>query len=215
VAIWRSRNLSTGRLTTDGRAVPVHSEWVGDVEVVGASKPADWLSDRLADPWSGGFIPVSAIVPSGFDAYLRVEHALHDDAVTDARQGTLPQDVAEALVRILAVHTSTPAECWMAVWNGWGGMPAAPAVVRHPDRDYVLLSAAVPMAARPLWSIDAEAWDYQSASLWWPEDRAWVVATEVDFRWTYVGGREAVVDALRRDPWLSTRQAVLDDVANV
>jgi hypothetical protein len=27
----------------------------------------------------------------------------------------------------------------------------------------------------------------QSASLWWPEDRAWCVATEIDFNHTYIG----------------------------
>lgn len=212
--IWRRRAPSAGRLSTDGRAGPLQLEWVEDVEAVGTSAPADWLSERLENPWSGDGVRVSAIVPAGFDGYVRVEHTLPDDARTDVPEGSLPRLVAETLVRILAAHTSTPAQCWMAVWNGWGGMPAAPAVVHHPGRDYVLLSAAVPMASRPLWLIDGEAWHYQSPSLWWPEDRAWVVATEVDFAWTYVGGSEAVVDALRRDTRLTTRQAVLEEDAN-
>jgi hypothetical protein len=37
---------------------------------------------------------------------------------------------------------------------------------------------------------------YQSANLWWPEDRAWCVATEIDFNTTYVGGTQRLVDAL-------------------
>lgn len=37
---------------------------------------------------------------------------------------------------------------------------------------------------------------YQSANLWWPEGRAWCVATEIDFNTTYVAGTQALVDDL-------------------
>ena len=37
---------------------------------------------------------------------------------------------------------------------------------------------------------------YQSANLWWPEDRSWCVATEIDFNATYVAGTQVLVDAL-------------------
>lgn len=37
---------------------------------------------------------------------------------------------------------------------------------------------------------------WQSANLWWPEDRAWCVATEIDFSWTYVGGSGVCIQAL-------------------
>lgn len=37
---------------------------------------------------------------------------------------------------------------------------------------------------------------YQSANLWWPEDRAWCVATEIDFVSTYVAGSQRLMDAL-------------------
>lgn len=42
----------------------------------------------------------------------------------------------------------------------------------------------------------------QSPSLWWPDDRAWVVATDVDLNSTYVGGSAALVAALLADPGL-------------
>ena len=33
--------------------------------------------------------------------------------------------------------------------------------------------------------------------MWWPDDRAWFVSTEIDFMWTYVAGsRECVDDVL-------------------
>jgi len=36
---------------------------------------------------------------------------------------------------------------------------------------------------------------FQSPNIWWPEDRAWVVATEIDDWTTYVGGTRACIDA--------------------
>ena len=37
---------------------------------------------------------------------------------------------------------------------------------------------------------------FQTANLWWPDDRAWCVATEIDFMSTYVGGSRRCVQAL-------------------
>ena len=40
----------------------------------------------------------------------------------------------------------------------------------------------------------------QSANLWWPDDRAWFVATDVDLMTTYVGGSAAcIADLLAAD----------------
>ena len=36
----------------------------------------------------------------------------------------------------------------------------------------------------------------QSANLWWPQDRAWCVHTEIDLNTTYVAGSQKLVDAL-------------------
>lgn len=41
---------------------------------------------------------------------------------------------------------------------------------------------------------------WQSANLWWPNDRAWFVATEIDLMSTYVGGTQAYIDAVLGDP---------------
>lgn len=37
-----------------------------------------------------------------------------------------------------------------------------------------------------------------SPSLWWPEDRAWVVASEVDSDATHLGGSRSLADDLLR-----------------
>lgn len=43
---------------------------------------------------------------------------------------------------------------------------------------------------------------HQSPSLWWPADRAWCVATEIDFDSTLVGGSAAAIDAILAAPGL-------------
>jgi hypothetical protein len=39
----------------------------------------------------------------------------------------------------------------------------------------------------------------QSPNLWWPEDRAWFVTSEIDFAWTHVGRDNSLVEALVSD----------------
>jgi hypothetical protein len=41
---------------------------------------------------------------------------------------------------------------------------------------------------------------YQSASLWWPNGRAWFVGTEIDLNSTYVGGSSLAIEALLATP---------------
>jgi hypothetical protein len=69
--------------------------------------------------------------------------------------------------------------------------------VRAPHRAYHLLAG--PVAAAPELPAPV-AW--RCASLWWPADRAWLVATEIDGYLTYVGGTRAAVDAVLGDPAL-------------
>jgi hypothetical protein len=43
---------------------------------------------------------------------------------------------------------------------------------------------------------------FQSPNLWWPQDRSWVVATEIDDWTTYVGGSRACIEDLLASPRL-------------
>ena len=196
--IWRRRRRghSAGVLTRSG-SLPLYAEWVPGVAVAEDPAEANWLLPRLT-PWGRDGVWVSSIVPTGFSAYARIDHA-HDE-------GNLPQDLAAAVVEVLRGHTTTPDHCWLAVWEGWGDLPPARATVHHPARGYVLLSAAIAAAAQPLWQYTnlSGARD-QSPSLWWPADRAWCVATEIDMTWTYVAGSAQAVAAVVSDPRLDAR----------
>jgi hypothetical protein len=131
-------------------------------------------------------------------------------------RGSLDAADAEALVELLAAYTGTPSSCLFCIWDGWGwdtAMSAAlpgevpipipdpvpPEVrqgprVRLNGRDYLLytgpIDAALAFAGTP----------GQTPNLWWPADRAWCVASDVDLLWSYVGSSAALVDDLLAYP---------------
>lgn len=54
----------------------------------------------------------------------------------------------------------------------------------------------------------------QSPTLWWPQDHAWCVASEIDLRSTYVGGSQALADQVLHDERLEALSAKLTDPIN-
>lgn len=52
-------------------------------------------------------------------------------------------------------------------------------------------------------------WGY-SPNVWWPEDRAWCVATDIDLYDTYVGGSVECVQAVLDHPDLEALPTSLD-----
>jgi len=51
----------------------------------------------------------------------------------------------------------------------------------------------------------------QCPNLWWPADRAWCVASEIDLPWTYVGGPRGLIDAILADARVEALPAAPDD----
>jgi hypothetical protein len=70
-------------------------------------------------------------------------------------------------------------------------------------RDHLLVSTTLPDWADPAWTEGAEIADgvplAHTPQLLWPEDHAWVLATEVDSDSTLVAGTRRLVDAVLRD----------------
>jgi hypothetical protein len=91
--------------------------------------------------------------------------------------GSLPPEELTVLASLLARHTTTPGRAWFAVWEGYAQLEGAPdARIELPNRGYRLLAGAVSDAV-DLFPVLG----HQSPNLWWPDDRAWCVATEIDF----------------------------------
>jgi len=113
----------------------------------------------------------------------------------DPMEGDLPDGIAAVLAAVLGEHTATPDRCWFGFWEGWGceeiqEIPAP--MFEIPHRRMLLWTGPVTAIATSLGG--------QSANLWWPGDRAWCVATEIDFMSTYVGGARACIEALVSHP---------------
>jgi len=113
----------------------------------------------------------------------------------DPEEGSIPAEIVEVALPILEASTTTPEHCYFAVWEGWGDLAneirRAPAV-ELPERRMHLLEGPLAGATQPL---GAHGF-LRSANLWWPADKSWCVATEVDFEWTYVGGTSGYIDQI-------------------
>jgi hypothetical protein len=158
--------------------------------------------------------------------------------------GSLPAAKMAALGRVLTPHTRTPRECIYCFWAGfgiWGSdngetyyghltdeqnealnapirerwrreLAAIKEIprVRLPEREHYLFTGPLSRTGRPFMF---GRWE-QSPNMWWPADRAWFVATEIDSFSTYVGGSQAAIDAVLASPDLeaiaATAQTEMD-----
>ena len=218
--------------------------------------PADWIANRLL-PWGRDLgTRVCAIVPAGYEAYVRVFHHAEEYVGSVAirrlwhelaqrsgrhmhaavqfdrfawpnppREGSLDREEATALVSVLRAHTTTPDKCWLAIWHGFSQLTGAieekfarargseawftrghgarsdfkpPAdladapTVSLPNREYFLYRGPIDVVPR----FEHLTGHLQTPNMWWPEDRAWFVATEIDFNSTLVACTRACAMAL-------------------
>ncbi len=137
--------------------------------------------------------------------------------------GSLPLPVARVMVEVLRGQTKAPESCRLAVWEGWGGLRTDGFVITAPafdlpHRRYFLLSGPIEAVLESVEEPPARVvqlglpWPhYQSASIWWPNDRAWCVATEIDFQSTYVGASRACINAMVEDDRLEVYEVQPSD----
>ena len=71
-----------------------------------------------------------------------------------------------------------------------------------PARNYYLLRGPLDAALDFGWMLTPENFVPQSPNLFWPQDHAWCVASEIDLFCTLVAGSEALADSLIADPRL-------------
>ncbi len=153
--------------------------------------------------------------------------------------GSLYPPDAVILTGILRDWTTTPQRCWFCVWDGYGwgggvyltassdGAPAIPSSgitadpvpasvrggsrVELPHRDYLLYHGPLEAAL----ATERLGGQHQVANLWWPQDRAWFVATEIDLAWTYVGGPAGLISQLLADTRIEALPAADGDRGQV
>jgi len=202
----------------------------------------DWVNERLLDDHNLAGVPVGSIVPTGFPRVVRVFHpagtktwaqiaAANDRTMhplaqwcgicpdydgtsrngdDDPEEGSMPQDVQAAVFDHLPGD-----DVVYAVWVGWGSWTELelPDVVMPGShgREYALFTG--PKGVVTTWPGMQEALP-QSASLVWPLDRAWCLATDIDWDSTLVAAGDAVAEGLLADDRLETFEvAYFDDLS--
>lgn len=146
---------------------------------------ADWIaSSRLGD-WG----TLGALVPNHYESYRLVEPA---PAGIEDWWGA-QREVIAAIASVGARHTTTPDCVWFGIWEGHGfenrgteGQLATLPRFALPHRTYYLLSGHASAATAIEEPGGSGRW--RPPDLWWPDDRSWFVATDVDFWCNYVAG---------------------------
>jgi hypothetical protein len=154
----------------------------------------------------------------------------------EPRTGTLSDRQVRALSGLVGRHTSTPEACWFCLWEGYGyfatggvvqarayfvegshrRLPRLPFIFRKkPERRSVTTKRVTPNNARSYLLFtgsvrDAVGWE-DGPNIWWPEDRAWCVASEIDHPYSYVGGSVELIEELLDDPGLEALPAQPED----
>jgi hypothetical protein len=133
------------------------------------------------------------------------------------QRGNLEPDVLIALCELLGVHTATPEDCCFCLWEGYGWLDGGPAPaftaeelsrprLELPHRSYLLLTGALAAASQTIWPPLR-----QSPNLFWPVDRTWCAATELDFDSTLVAGTAELIDAILKSPSFDAWRVQPDD----
>lgn len=192
------------------------------------------------EPFTGGRLVRWAEVAAWSGQPLRRDAQFHSIALPPVRpsqpapwasqgprEGSLYAPDAEVLASLARHWTSTPDRCWFCVWDGhdWAavrltrpGQPAEPVPdplpaavrsgprVRLPDREYLLYTGRAEDVVT-----SALGGEEQTANLWWPDDRAWCVASGVDLAWSYVAGPAGLIGQVLADERIEALPASPDD----
>lgn len=161
---------------------PQSTDWLDSVDVLGGT--------------------VGSLFPRAFQHLLAIEHP--------GCTGSLPEDRVVELLRALRSRTDTSTPAFYCVWNGWGGSVyrfGQPVILTRGGRWRLLRPRPKPqgdipgMAYREIRhrtyfvfegtlddaAVSHDRQSFQSANMWWPADRSWFVATEIDAEATYIG----------------------------
>ena len=152
------------------------------------------------------------------------------------RQGSLYPPDALVLAGLARDWTTTPDRCWFCVWDGYGwdsavrltpaGQPAEPVPdplpaevrsgprVRLPNREYLLYTGPAEEVTAPAQLGDGLPGEDQTANLWWPDDQAWCVASEIDLGWSYLGGPAGLIDQVLAEQRIEALPVGPDDLVS-
>ncbi len=124
---------------------------------------------------------------------------------SDPSIGAMEIGTLDALCGILAAHTADPTYCFFGLCTiqGWEDSFSAdklqPLLQLPAERDHIVL-------AGPLSAVGQISYNWLAPNLIWPADHSWLVASEVDFDSTLVGGTTGLIEAIVESPDLEAWQ---------
>jgi hypothetical protein len=81
---------------------------------------------------------------------------------------------------------------------------------RLPNRDYLLMRGPLSEATKIGWAF-SESFQPEPPNLLWPRDRGWILANEIDFNVTLIGGSESLVTAILNSSSLTAERFNITD----
>ncbi len=179
---------------------------------------ARWVEESLSN-----FGTLRSLLPDGFDAYARVFHPayLEGDKERPVRWSTVATwtgRIVHPLMQFERIAGLSEDTEVMYEDPPWGSHPRVGSIPESECRTLVQTLRA--FTATPdicyfcLWEsygyIDTRLYKRHSPNIWWPEGRAWCVATDIDLYDTYVGGSQECIGAVMSDPSLEALPTTLD-----
>jgi hypothetical protein len=128
-------------------------------------------------------------------SYHFMNHAqpgVFDDA---PEVGSLPSELTAPLAATLSRHRTTGESLVVRALErpcDYARRRTPRAHIPPSARNYYLLAGWVEAVSET----STEQSHYQSPNLWWPDDHAWCVATEIDLNTTYIGCDDACLDEI-------------------
>ncbi len=139
-------------------------------------------------------------------------------------QECLEETEALALAGLLRPFTTTPDDAWFMLWDGYGDLgrdtDSVPRAMIHPDRSDAPVGELLhgtgalrhylvfrgPLDALTTWF----RWRMEGPNYWCPNDRAWIVASEIDGFSTYVGASRSCIEQVLASPLLEALPTALN-----
>ncbi|MET4046302.1 MULTISPECIES: hypothetical protein [unclassified Rhodococcus (in: high G+C Gram-positive bacteria)] len=182
-------------------------------ELCADSTPALWMAFQNL-PW----YRLARRGPIGFEKYARLlfipDPKFSGQKTSDIEfDGDSPSElmqVATAL-NVLTGHTTTPDECYFAIWDGWDSITIGPPPnFKIHNRDYWLIRGTL---------ADYEHWNSANPALWaygdtpdpafiFPADHAWCITNDVDPHFATIAATAEAIDEILGNDQIDT---VLDD----
>ncbi len=180
--------------------------------------PAWDASDRMV-PWSSvaawsGRVYHPQMSFEGISSPLSGHGGVVAPWCEDPDHGSMDEATATELAAFLSQFTRTPEECFFGVWEGYGLYSSGSAMLTSdgngrplPTPRDIRRAQRIRGCGRHYLLYTGELQDItafynhflsEPPNIWWPADRAWLVATDIDLDSTYVGASQELVNALLR-----------------